>query len=172
MNTFRFCLTGRRFGSILELNTFKLNAVSESEDGMYIAMSFIYLAVTLALTVWVARTLERNGRVLLADAFPDNAELANAVKRLLLFGFYLINVGYMTWTVNMTPYQENARAEVERVTDKVGGALVVLGIAYFVVLSAFQRLRKQTRERHGQPRAAQGPGGWIPESAPLGKVLE
>jgi hypothetical protein len=139
---------------------------------MYIAMSSIYLVVTLALTVWVAHMLERNGRVLLVDVFRDNAELANAVKRLLLFGFYLINVGYMTWTVSMTPYRENARAEVERVTDKVGGALVVLGITYFVVLSAFQRLRKQTQERPGQARAAQGAGGWSPESAPLGKVLE
>jgi len=139
---------------------------------MYIAMSSIYLVVTLALTVWVAHMLERNGRVLLVDVFRDNAELANAVKRLLLFGFYLINVGYMTRTVSMTPYRENARAEVERVTDKVGGALVVLGITYFVVLSAFQRLRKQTQERPGQARAAQGAGGWSPESAPLGKVLE
>jgi hypothetical protein len=131
---------------------------------MYIAMSSVYLVVVLGLTVWVARTLERNGR--------DDAELANAAKRLLLFGFYLINVGFMTWTVNMTPYQENARAAVERVTDKVGGALVVLGITYFVVLSAFQRLRKQTQERPGQSRAAKEAGGWSPGSAPLGKVLE
>ena len=139
---------------------------------MLIAIQCAYLAIGVALTVWVGSTLRHNGRIFLVDAFQGDAALGQAVKRLLLFGFYLINVGYMTWTVSMTPYRENARAEVERVTDKVGGALVVLGITYFVVLSAFQRLRKQTRERHGQPRAAQGPGGWIPESAPLGKVLE
>ena len=137
---------------------------------MYIAMS-VYLALGLALTVWVARTLERDGRILVSDAAQGDTELAKAAKRLLLFGFYLINAGYVIWTAGMSTNPENTRAAIERVTDKVGGALVVLGITHFFVLSGFQRLRKRGLERPGHGRA-QGPGGWSPESAPLGKALE
>ena len=36
------------------------------------ACYFSYLAITIALTVWVARTLHRSGRVFLVDAFHGN----------------------------------------------------------------------------------------------------
>ena len=55
-----------------------------------------YLSISVALTVWVARTLHRNGRVFLVECFRGNTELADSVNHLLLVGFYLINVGYVT----------------------------------------------------------------------------
>ena len=39
----------------------------------------VYLAISVALTVWVAQTLFRNGRVFLIDVFRDEA-LADSVK--------------------------------------------------------------------------------------------
>jgi len=42
---------------------------------MYIEGSyFVYLAISLGVTVWVARTLYKNGKVFLVDAFGGNAE--------------------------------------------------------------------------------------------------
>jgi hypothetical protein len=140
---------------------------------MHIAISYAaYLAIGLALTVWVGRTLRRNGRVFLMDAFQGNTELAGSVNRLLLFGFYLINVGYVTWTMSTYPNPENEFAAIEKLKDKVGGALMVLGITYFVVLLAFRRLRNGIRESSAPARAGHAPAGWSPESAPLGKVLD
>lgn len=46
-----------------------------------------YLVISVALTVWVARTLYRSGRVFLLDAFRGNEELADSVNRLLVVGF-------------------------------------------------------------------------------------
>ncbi|MGA2736304.1 MAG: hypothetical protein ABSG65_02515 [Bryobacteraceae bacterium] len=140
---------------------------------MHIAISYTaYLAIGLALTVWVGRTLRRNGQVFLMGAFQGNAELAGSVNRLLLFGFYLVNVGYVIWTMSTYPNPENGFAAIEKLKDKVGGALMVLGVTYFVVLFAFRRLWKGGNDRSGQARASHAPGGWSPESAPLGKVLE
>ena len=63
---------------------------------MYIEISYaVYLAISLGVTIWVAKTLHRNGRVFLVDAFRGNAELADSVNHLLVVGFYLINVGYV-----------------------------------------------------------------------------
>ena len=64
---------------------------------MYILICYaVYLAISLGVTVWVARTLHANGRVFLVDAFHGNAELADSVNRLLVAGFYLVNIGYVT----------------------------------------------------------------------------
>jgi hypothetical protein len=140
---------------------------------MYIVMSYsVYLAIGLALTVWVARTLERNGRVFLVDAFRGNAELADSVNRLLVVGFYLINIGYVTLALSTSGNLGSTRAAIELVSDKIGVVLLVLGLMHFFNLFVFHRLRKRGQERPGQPRAGHGGGGWNPDSAQLGKVLE
>ena len=52
-----------------------------------------YAAVALALTVWLAATLYRNGTVFLEEVF-ETKEVAVAVNRLLVTGFFMINLGY------------------------------------------------------------------------------
>ena len=60
----------------------------------YIVCTYaLYLAISIALTVWVAKTLHKNGRLFLVDAFHGNEPLADSINHLLLVGFYLINVG-------------------------------------------------------------------------------
>ena len=57
---------------------------------------WIYLSYTLVsvlMTAWVARTLHKNGRIFLLEAFNDNEEMADSVNHLLVVGFYLINLG-------------------------------------------------------------------------------
>lgn len=61
-----------------------------------IAAYLSYLVISLALTVWVARTLHRNGRIFLLDSFAGHEKLADSVNQLLVVGFYLVNIGYVT----------------------------------------------------------------------------
>ena len=53
----------------------------------------LYLIIALAITVWVARTLSKNGIVFLIQCFGQNEELARSTNHLLVFGFYLVNIG-------------------------------------------------------------------------------
>src|SRR5678809_71887 len=59
-------------------------------------MYLIYLTISITLTVWVARTLHKNGRIFLVDSFLGNEQLADSVNHLLVVGFYLINIGYVS----------------------------------------------------------------------------
>ena len=52
-----------------------------------------YLAISISLTIWVAQTLHKNGRVFLIDVLQGNESLADSVNHLLVVGFYLINLG-------------------------------------------------------------------------------
>ncbi len=111
---------------------------------MYIVYCYVaYLTVSLAVTIWVAQTLRRNGRSFLVDAFRGNSELADSVNHLLVVGFYLINIGYVTLALRSTEQVETARAAIELVSDKVGVVLIVLGGMHFFNLYVFNRMRKR-----------------------------
>ena len=109
---------------------------------MYIVVCYVaYLAVSLAVTIWVARTLRQNGRSFLVDAFQGNSELADSVNHLLVVGFYLVNIGYVTLALRTGSQVETARSAIELVCDKLGVVLLVLGAMHFFNLYIFNRLR-------------------------------
>jgi len=111
---------------------------------MYIVVCYVvYLALSISVTIWVARTLEQNGRTFLVDAFQGNTELADSVNRLLVVGFYLINIGYVTLALHSTALVSSAREAVELICDKTGLVLVVLGGMHFFNLYIFNRMRKR-----------------------------
>src|SRR6266446_6507512 len=86
-----------------------------------------YLGISVALTVWVARTLHKNGRIFLVDSFLGNEALADSVNHLLVVGFYLINVGFVTLALRYGDRATNAQNALEILSTKIGMVLVVLG---------------------------------------------
>ena len=103
----------------------------------------LYLVITICLTIWVARTLFQNGKVFLIDIFHGNAELAAAVNKLLLVGFYLVNLGYAVYTLGVTNEINDARALVETLSLKIGAIILILGAMHFLNMFIFFRLRKR-----------------------------
>src|SRR5439155_12459158 len=93
-----------------------------------------YLAISVALTVWVARTLHKNGRVFLIDSFSGNAALADSVNHLLVVGFYLVNIGFVTLALKYGDRAADFQTGVETLSTKVGLVLVVLGVMHFLNL--------------------------------------
>jgi len=119
---------------------------------MYIVWSYVaYLVISLAVTIWVAQTLHKNGRVFLIEAFHSKTELADSVNHLLLVGFYLINIGYVTLTLRTGVNLANLRESIELLSDKIGMVLVVLGIMHFSNLYIFSRMRKRAQQPIEQP---------------------
>ena len=104
----------------------------------------LYLAVSICLTVWVARTLHRNGRLFLVDVFHGNEPLADSVNHLLVVGFYLINLGYVTLALRLGYEVTSARGSIEALSQKVGYVLLVLGLMHFFNLYVFSRIRRRT----------------------------
>jgi hypothetical protein len=101
---------------------------------MYIVVCYVtYLAISLAVTIWVARTLHHNGRSFLIDAFHSNVALADSVNHLLVVGFYLINIGYVTLAMRTADTVPTVRSAIELVCDKLGVVLIVLGIMHFSI---------------------------------------
>jgi hypothetical protein len=119
---------------------------------MFIVYSyFVYLAISLAVTVWVAKTLHRRGRIFLVDAFHGNAELADSVNHLLVVGFYLINLGYVAFALKTSGNPVSLREAIELVSDKLGMVLLVLGGMHFFNIYVFSRMRRRGMQENAPP---------------------
>ena len=103
----------------------------------------LYLALAITLTIWVARTLHKNGRIFLVECFHGNEELADSVNHLLVVGFYLINIGFVSLYLKTTEDVLGARGVFEALSGKMGVVLLVLGAMHFFNLLVFTKMRKR-----------------------------
>jgi hypothetical protein len=110
----------------------------------------VYLSISFAVTVWVARTLHNNGRIFLADAFHGDAALADSVDHWLVVGFYLVNFGYVALALATRENLQSVRLAIAVASDKIGVVLLVLGGMHFLNLFVFSRMRARARAVSGQ----------------------
>jgi hypothetical protein len=103
----------------------------------------IYLLVSIALTVWVARTLSQNGRIFLSDVLHGNERLADAVNHLLVVGFYLVNLGFIALYLRQSDEISNARGIFEALSTKLGVVLLVLGVMHLGNVYVLNKIRRR-----------------------------
>lgn len=115
-----------------------------------------YLTASVVLTVWVARTLHKNGRVFLVDAFHGREVLADSVNHLLVVGFYLINIGFVTLALKEKIKPTGAVEAVEFFSTKIGYVLLVLGAMHFFNMGVFSVVRTRGIERSGHAGSREG----------------
>ena len=117
----------------------------------YVTIAYlIYLPITVFLTVWVAHTLFKNGRVFLVDIFHGNADLADSVNKLLVVGFYLINIGWAVFALKTASNISGWQEVVEVLSIKVGTIILVLGGMHFFNLYVFFKLRNRAKMQHSE----------------------
>ncbi|MGW2718127.1 hypothetical protein [Streptomyces sp. NPDC001492] len=120
----------------------------------------IYLLVSIALTIWVARTLSRNGRIFLADVLKGNEKLAEAVNHLLVVGFYLVNLGFVALYLSGDETIEDTRQIFEALSTKLGVVLLVLGVMHLGNVYVLNKIRRRGMlEREQVPPVA--PQDWV-----------
>lgn len=118
----------------------------------------VYGAVSIGLTMWLARTLYANGAVFLEDVFEDRPEMAPAVNRLLVTGFYMANLGY-AFLLLRANVAGDAVTAAEILIRKLGLLLVSLAGIHFVNLYVFYRLRQRAKAAVLPPPVA--PQGYV-----------
>ena len=112
----------------------------------------VYVAVSLAITYWVGRTLNRNGRGFLIENFEGQEHLADSINHLLLVGFYLVNIGFILLALRFGEKPFDAPGAVEFLSTKIGLAVVVLGGMHFFNMSMLVKFRHTKLFRAFAPR--------------------
>jgi hypothetical protein len=134
----------------------------KGEQAMSLELSYLsYLLLSVVMTVWVARTLSKNGEVFLVKCFGQDEVLAKSTNHLLVVGFYLINVGFIAVRLdgwNSTLAVGNA---IPYVGSKVGFSVLVLGAMHFfnmMMIARYGRIvanwmhQNDERGRSAEPR--------------------
>jgi len=120
----------------------------------------LYLLISTGLTIVVGTGLARSGRAFLLDVFNGNDTLARAVSRLLVLGFYLLSLGFVTLTMRSGGDISSARAGLQLLSVKIGEVLLALGVLPLITLAALARTRRRaqaTATQPSQPGASQLP---------------
>ena len=118
-------------------------------NGIVVLHHLIFLMISITLTVWVGRTLSRNGRVFLVDSFGRNEAVADSINRLLVLGFYLINFGLVSLFLRFGDRPGNLVEFVELMSIKVGLVFLLLGLMHFLnmfIFTVFKRATNMNKE--------------------------
>jgi hypothetical protein len=117
----------------------------------------IYLAVSIGMTIWVARVLSRSGEVFLTRCFGQDSELADSTNRLLVIGFYLVNVGFICLRLNTWPTEQIQL--IPALGSRIGVSILVLGLMHFFNMLMIARFGKTVSNwmRANEARQAGGP---------------
>ena len=100
----------------------------------------VYLVVSIAMTIWVARVLSKSGEIFLIKCFAQDQELAQSTNRLLVIGFYLVNIGFICFRLGGWNIDEINL--IPDVGSKVGISILVLGLMHFfnmIMIAKFGR---------------------------------
>lgn len=122
----------------------------------------LYLPIAIAMTIWVARTLHRNGRVFVVAAFRGNEVMGDSVNHLLVVGFYLINTGFIAFALRYGEKPEDLQGMIEFLSTKLGVVLMVLGGMHFFNLFNFDKMRRKGTRPETAPTAVTLPPPPLP----------
>lgn len=107
----------------------------------------IYLPAVIVLTWYVAHTLFKNSKIFMLDIFNGKAEIAVATNKLFETGFYLLNLGFAFWVMEIVDDITATRSMLEILSAKIGGYCIYLGISLFFNLYLFFRGRRISKEK-------------------------
>ncbi len=89
----------------------------------------VYLVISIAMTIWVARVLSETGGVFLVKCFGQDKELAQSTNRLLVIGFYLVNVGLICFRLD--GWKVSDAGVIPDVGSRIGLSVLALGAMHF-----------------------------------------
>lgn len=111
----------------------------------------VYLLIAVPLTIWVAKTLHKNGRVFLIKSMKNDENVADSVNHLLVVGFYLVNIGFVLLYLKLNSLVPDIGGIFEALSAKLGVVMLVLGAMHFFNIYIFARIGK-SNEKLGPPK--------------------
>lgn len=115
------------------------------ENTLIIIAYAAYLPIALLLIYYVARNLFRNSEIFMLEIFKGRAEIARATNKLFEIGFYLFNIGYVLLILKIS-FVDSYQDVIERVSFKLGGVAIYLGVMLFLNLYLLFRGKRASKK--------------------------
>ena len=108
----------------------------------------IYLLITYWVTVHVGWIFFKNGRVYILSLLQGDVSIADSINRLLLTGYYLVNLGYAAWMIHLWQPVHNLEEMIETISQMVARILLTLGVLHFINMTVIYFLSKNKSFMH------------------------
>lgn len=101
-----------------------------------------YITISICITIFVSRTLSKNGEIYLIDGFNGKIELAKSVNHMLVVGFYLLNIGFVLLRMQTSRGIVDIESMIVYLSSSIGLVLVVLGAIHFLNMFLIHKFRE------------------------------
>jgi hypothetical protein len=92
----------------------------------------LYLLITWFITVHVGLRFYRNGRLYILRLLHGDEKLTDAINRILLTGYYLLNLGYATIMLRNWQTINDWAGLVSAISSMTGKIILTLAIMHFM----------------------------------------
>ena len=106
----------------------------------------IYFFIILFVVLYVGNALFKNGRLFCINSLNGDTRLADAINRMLLSGYYLVNLGYSVYILIIREEIFNSKRLIEILGFKLGAIILTLGIMHVmnvIVLASIGKMKKE-----------------------------
>ena len=110
---------------------------------MNILAYIIYLLLTYLITVKVGKALFKNGRVFILSILKDDEELTDFINKILLVGYYLMNLGYATVMLRFWKTIHSSAELVASVSTMTGRIVLSLAVMHYINMFAITIIGKK-----------------------------
>lgn len=106
----------------------------------------IYTVFIVVITLLVAKILFKNSGNYMTEIFSGNHALAESTNQLFRLGFFLLALGTGFWYLEIPYLLETKVALFEKLSIKIGGFTLFLGVLLFFNLMLFFRGMKAKKQ--------------------------
>ena len=107
---------------------------------------FIYLFITYLITVHVGLVFYRNGRIYILNLVRGDEKLADSINRILLTGYYLLNLGYAALMIRSWQTIYTWTEVLSSISTMTGKIMLLLAVIHFFNMLALYLISK--RKQH------------------------
>jgi hypothetical protein len=115
------------------------------KEYMNLAAYIIYLFITYLITVRVGGIFYKNGRSYILTILKGDERLTDSINKILLAGYYLLNLGYATIMLSFWKTITTYAAIVASVSTMTGRIVLTLAIIHFINMYAIIMIGKKQR---------------------------
>jgi len=108
----------------------------------------LYLVITYFITVHVGLIFYRNGRVYILRLLQNDEALTDFINRILLTGYYLLNLGYAALMIRSWQAVNNMEELMSSVLIMTGKIMLTLAVIHFFNMAAIYLFSRKKHHFH------------------------
>jgi len=103
----------------------------------------VYLFITFFITVRTGLLFYRNGRVYIVTLLKDDGHLADAINKMLLTGYYLLNLGYAAVMITYWKTIASITGLLTSIAGMTARIMLTLAVIHFMNMAAIYFFSKR-----------------------------